>query len=326
MESLIALFAWIMKFKCRIVSDTYHALNWPDYVISDVVFSARVPLEQADGLLALYDPTEELLRFPGPKMWFTQEPMCHSHFHRHPIGKRLAKTLRPDERGYFANPVIKYRIPQVTGREFTKIRQAKFENKAVATVNDCGGRFGWLKRNYSLRNKMVTCPLVDLFGSENRWREYACFPCIWKRGLPPNWRGTKAPGSDYHDPLFFQFLSGYKVFICLENSFEPYWFTEKMVNAARAGCIPVYHCHPTVGETFLRGAKWVDPSDFDFNPRRTIEHALSQNIDEFRAANDAWLDSVILTETTQERVLNKTFQIMAEKINHAKDGFHTSGR
>src|ERR1700723_553880 len=98
-----------MKFKCRVVSQTYGALNWPDFEVANVFFSGRLPLEQADGLLAMYDPTDELLRFPGPKLWFTQEPMCHSHFHRHPIGKKLARTLHPEEWVHFANPNLKYR-------------------------------------------------------------------------------------------------------------------------------------------------------------------------------------------------------------------------
>src|SRR5271170_5820931 len=99
-----------MKFKCRLVSETYNALNWPEFEVGDVLFSSRIPLEQADGLLAMYDPTDELLRFSGPKLWLTQEPMRHSHFHTHPVGKLLAKALHPEEWAHFANPVLKYRL------------------------------------------------------------------------------------------------------------------------------------------------------------------------------------------------------------------------
>jgi hypothetical protein len=42
--------------------------------IDDILYSPRVPLDKADALLALYDPSEELLVFDGPKLWFTIEP------------------------------------------------------------------------------------------------------------------------------------------------------------------------------------------------------------------------------------------------------------
>lgn len=306
------------QLKCRMVSHMYQATEWPDFDLEGITFSAHVPLDQADGLFVAYDPNEELMQFNGPKLWLTQEPMSHSLFHTHTIGKRLAKVLRPDEWAFFSNPLTEYRIPQITARQFTQVRSPDYQAKAVATVNDSGGRFGWLKKRYVFRNKFVTCPLVELFGNKQGWSQYSRFPFVWKKGLPSNFGGSKALGADYHDPLFLEFLSRYKVYVCLENSYEPFWFTEKFVNAARAGCIPVYHSHPTVAETFLKGARWVDPKDFSFDPRRTIKNALSQDIDGFRRANNAWLASKILLNTTQDRVMGRAFELMAHKILQAK--------
>jgi hypothetical protein len=104
--------------------------------------------------------------------------------------------------------------------------------------------------------------------------------------------------------------------VCLENSAEPHYFTEKFVNAARAGCIPVYHAHPTVRNEFLCDAKWVDPADFGFSPRRTIEYALAQDQSEFRRANDKWLKSGVLDETDDRNVLPMLHRIIRSKIEN----------
>ena len=274
-----------------------------------------MPLNKADGLLAIYDPTDELLQFKGPKLWHTMEPRWHSHFRKSPIGRKLVKTLHHDEWAHYANPVEKYRVPVVTARTFCKTRQNLVKDKAVATVNYSGGRFWWMKGHTWLRNRMITCPLVDLYGSEQGWSQFTRFPFIWKQGRPANFCGNNAPGRDLHDPLFLEFLAGYKVYVCLENSYEPFWFTEKFVNAVRAGCIPVYRSHPTVEQTYLKGACWVDPKNFGFNPRKTIEQALAQDIHRIRSINDAWLDSGILEATHQDQVNEKVLNLMVEKIN-----------
>ena len=70
-------------------------------------------------------------------------------------------------------------------------------------------------------------------------------------------------------------FSRYHAAICLENTLEPYYFTEKFVDGVRAGCVPVYRAHPTVRDGVLRGARWVDPTDFGLSAKRTLEFALS---------------------------------------------------
>jgi hypothetical protein len=161
---------------------------------------------------------------------------------------------------------------------------------------------------------MVLCPLVDLFGRPESWARFRHFPQVWIQGLPSNFRGSPSWGKDHFDEEFARFLSGYKVSVCLENCTEPHYFTEKFVNAARAGCIPVYHAHPTVRERFLRMAKWVDPADFGFSPRRTIEYALGQDQAEFRRVNDAWLASGILDDTDNRRLMPILHKIIRSKL------------
>ena len=99
--------------------------------------------------------------------------------------------------------------------------------------------------------------------------------------------------------------------MCLENCTESYYFTEKFVNAVRAGRIPVYHAHATLKTSVLSSAKWVDPADFAFSPRRTIDFALNQDQMAFRSINDAWLESGILAETDELKVVSKLHEIIS---------------
>jgi hypothetical protein len=172
-----------------------------------------------------------------------------------------------------------------------------------------------LKPHIWLRNRMILEPRVELFGRRSAWDRFTHCPRIWRRGVPGNYRGEikVAPMQE----KFCEFLSAYKVNLCLENSCEPYYFSEKFVNAARAGCIPVYRAHPTVVSRFLRGAKWIDPADHGWSPRRTIEYALSADRLEFQKANDAWLESGIVDETGFLGFWNRLHLLIKAKLTDA---------
>jgi hypothetical protein len=302
-------------FRCRIVSKQFRAFEWNDFTIDNVFYSPRQPLENADALIVLYDPSEELLKFKGPKLWFTIEPSWHHHFHRHPVGRKLMRVLNNSERAFYGNPDPKYKVPHPTyWGPLTMPRVPVSKPAAVACVSNFGGRIGFLKRHIRLRNQMILCPLVELFGKPESWAKFRHFPNLWILRPPANFQGRSSPGKDHFDEEHALFLSAYKVAVCLENSTEPNYFTEKFVNAARAGCIPVYYAHPTVRDEFLRKAKWVDPADFDFSPRRTIEYALAQDQMEFRRINDAWLESGVLVETDNQKVLPKLHKIIRLKL------------
>ncbi len=307
-----------VKFKCRVVSQQFHANEWRDFEIEDVYYSSRLPLADADALIVLYDPCEELLSFHGPKLWFTVEPSWHYHFHRHPIGKRLVRDLAVDERAFYSSPHAAYRIPHPTyERELSRPRVDRLRDAAVACVTNFGGRAWFLKRHFGLRNKFILSPLVELFGRPESWAKFRHFPQLWRRRAPANFRGKPTGLSDY-DIEFIRFLSTCKVAVCLENCTEENYFTEKFVNAVRAGCIPVYHAHESVRREFLSGAKWVDPADFGFSPERTITFALAQSQNEYRIANDGWLRSGIIDETDNQKVLPKLHKMIASKLRREK--------
>jgi hypothetical protein len=271
-------------------------------------------LESADAVLALYDPTEELLQFKGPKLWYTYEPMWHPHFRRHPVGKELVRRLQPSEWVYFSNPDPAHRVAHITwGNELTKQRvKSALRDAAVACVTNFGGRYWFLKKHIWLRNKMLLHGKVELFGRKAAWTQFRHFPEVWRCGVPGNYCGE--PTGNHMDDHFLEFLAGYKVCLCFENSTEPYYFTEKFVNAVRAGCIPVYHAHATVTTNFLKGAKWVDPADHGFNPKRTVDYALAANQREFQQANDAWLDSGVLDATGYLGFWNRLHSLMKAKL------------
>jgi hypothetical protein len=295
-------------FKCRVVSQQFKADAWDDFQIDDILYSPRVPLESADALLALYDPSEELLTFNGPKLWFTIEPSWHHHFHSHPVGRRLVRELEISERAFYAHPLVSNRVPHPTFRgELTTPRVPASNLAAIACVSNFGGRGWFLKRRFSLRNRFILSPLVELYGSPLSWKQFRHFPAVWRSGPPPNYRGQP------YEP-HIEFLSTFKVAVCLENCVEPHYFTEKFVNAVRAGCIPVYHAQPSVKKRFLPGARWVDPVDFGFSPQRTIESALAQDQAVFRRINDAWLQSAILAETDDQRLFSYLHRIIKSKI------------
>jgi len=159
---------------------------------------------------------------------------------------------------------------------------------------------------------MILDPRVELFGLPDAWAQFRHFPKFWVRRAPDNYMGRASPVANADDHI--RFLSAYQIAVCLENCTEPDYFTEKFVNAVRAGCIPIYHAHATVKTTFLSGARWIDPADFAFSPRRTIDFALNQDQMEFRSVNDAWLESGILTDTDEQKLLPKLHAIISSKL------------
>ena len=159
---------------------------------------------------------------------------------------------------------------------------------------------------------MISERRVELFGLPEAWAQFRNFPKLWIRRPPDNYTGRASPAATDDDHI--RFLSAYKVAVCLENCTEAYYFTEKLVYAVRAGCIPVYHAHGTVKTSFLSGARWIDPADFAFSPRRTIDFALNQDQMEFRSINDAWLESGILADTDEQKVLPKLHEIISGKL------------
>ena len=68
------------EYSCRVVSQQFKVDSWNDFRLGAILYSPRVPLEEADALLVLYDPSDEMLMLDGPQLWFTIRPSRHTHF------------------------------------------------------------------------------------------------------------------------------------------------------------------------------------------------------------------------------------------------------
>src|SRR4029077_2750554 len=168
------------EYRCRVVSQQFKADSWNDFRIGDILYSPRVALEEADALVVLYDPSDELLKFTGPKLWFTIEPSCHSHFHSHPVGKRLVQELDATERAFYGHPDPAYRVPHPTYRgTLSRPRSPFVRDAAVASVTNFGGRLWFLKSHTWARNRMILDSRVELFGKPEVWTNFLHFPKVW---------------------------------------------------------------------------------------------------------------------------------------------------
>jgi hypothetical protein len=273
-----------------------------DLVFGGVRFSPTVPLDSADGALWEYTPTEEILGYKGPKSWYFWEPSWHTMY-RTNLAWELRKSAQPDLLLWYGNPDPRFRVPHITrvgGVGF--VENGDRIARAVAIVSNFGGYVPRQRLNVRLRNRFILNSNVDLFGRKSSWDRYFELLPIPRFGPPRNFRGEVSWNDLWMSDQQPRFMSHYKVAICLENSVEPFYFTEKFVNAARAGCIPVYHAHPTVADGILRDAKWIDPKDYAFDPNRTIEAALSASIREFQLTNQKWLEKAQTRNTFFDEV------------------------
>ncbi|MDB6118657.1 MAG: hypothetical protein JWO08_2438 [Verrucomicrobiaceae bacterium] len=281
-------------------------------VLCGVAFSTSISLDQADGLLSFYGASPELLQFKGPKAWYTDEPLSLSHF-RTGLARTLLLSLDQSEWLHHTNINPFYRVPSPThGGELTITRPATRSTKAVAVVTNFGGRAWWLFKGPRLRNRFILHPDVDLYGDPKGWSRFRRWP--WsKAGVPANYKGPT--DCQLWEDSQVAFLSGYKVAICLENTVDqPNYFTEKFVNAVRAGCIPVFYAHPTIRSSMLQGARWIDPADYGFDCQRTINTALAADSQAFQEANDAWLQTAKVADTHRDKVWERIADIMRLKL------------
>jgi hypothetical protein len=306
--------------RIRLISNSLQ--EWHD---ARIRFDCACPLEECAGLFLWGAMVPEFLAFLGPRAWFLDEPRAQSMWHT-PIFRKAVRQLAPPEFLHHSNPDPRYRFPCVTHYgEPTCIDSPRRIDAAIAVVNNFGGRIWWirdfvvgaatnfaigpwLRQGVRVRNSFILQPCVELFGSPESWNQFRRWP--WsKSGAPANYRGHLGTN-----------LAQYRIVICLENASLPYYFTEKLVNAARAGCVPVYHAHPTVRDTFLKGARWIDPADFGYDPSATLAAARRCDFAEVQERNRKWLQSDAVKATQGERVWSRIADHFVERITSARLG------
>ena len=278
-------------------------------VVDDMLFDTAIPADEADALLCYWAPSEELFTFPRRKAWYCCEPWCQFRGLGGGTWPAIRARLAPHEFLCHNHSDLKFRVPHVTHFQTLDIDRCPDRlQRAIAIVSNHGGHPLKRHRDLTYRNHLVTHPLVDLFGRSG-WVRYRS-GWFSRARVPANYRGELS--GDWPAAEKRLLMARYKVAVCLENMGELQYFTEKFVEAVCAGCVPVYRAHVTVAETVLKGARWVDPADFDHSGEATLEAALACNHEAVIRQNALWLtQSSLLQETSHRSVLSRIGSILA---------------
>ncbi len=297
--------------------------------LGDSVLSTQIDASDADALLCQWEVYEELFTFRGPTAWFTAEPRENSRFGvlAEPPWAAAARRADPRQLLYPAHPDIAFRVPHVTHVRLDGVAaHATFAgtrlHRAAALIRNSGGRPGQRWPDIELRNRFATADRVDLFGPGWVWGKFRSTFGFWKRS-PAGYQGDAeaaylARGIGASVPKEYwpknivkvELLSRYHAAICLENTVEPFYFSEKFVDGVLAGCVPIYRAHPTVRDGVLKGARWVDPADFGLSPNRTLAFALSLDREAVAEQNRAWLETEAVCATEETAVWRRIATIL----------------
>jgi Glycosyltransferase family 10 (fucosyltransferase) C-term len=276
-----------------------------------VIFDPNFSQRESSGMLCWGQFNDEFITYKGVKAWYYPEPRRFS-WRRERQFKYALRHLTECEFLHHSNPNRAYRIPIVT--HYSPIEVFDNEERRpgiVSVVSNFGGRLWWLRPGARFRNSFVCQPEVHLFGNPDAWRSFRRWP--WSRPqTPPNYLGPWE--SNWYLAEHTRKLSEYRFALCLENGYEPYYFTEKFVNAVRARCVPIYRAHPTVRETILRGALWIDPADHSFDAKRTFEAAYSCDYKSITENNIKWLGSEWVRNTDGWAVWSRIAQYFESRL------------
>jgi hypothetical protein len=286
-------------------------------IVNDVLISRQIPPDEADALIVYWEPTPLLAAFDKPKIFYCCEPSYYFQgFRKHGLRKILSH-LNSDEFAYHNHPNPLLRVPHQTHetQEYIANYNDNRKSQAVAVVSNIRNP---LLRHADMRYRIrfITHQLVDLYGQKKTWLNFRN-TIFSSKAPPPNYQGELK--SRFAGKI--ELISTYKVSLCLENSYEENYFTEKFVDAVRAGCIPIYRAHPSVKEGILNGAFWVDPADFGDDPEATIKYALSLDGKEIYHNNIEWFNSEEVQRTYLFSVYERMSEILLKKIEGViKDG------
>jgi hypothetical protein len=280
-------------------------------------FSTEISREDADALLCEWAPYDELFDFPGPSAWYTCEPRTNPRMGVLAVPEQAAflDRLRPEQMLHQAHPDPRYRVPHITHLELTTTDyRGPRRPRAAAVARNHGFPAERRWPEIRLRNAFLTHGLVDLYGPWNRWGSYkrrflfGARPPRSYRGDPEEVYLREGMGDSLPDiywpdnPVKVALMARYHAAVCMENSLEPGYFSEKFMDGVRAGCVPVYHAHPSLRDGVLKGAVWVDPADHDHDVGGTLKAALAMDRAEVAEQNYAWLDRDEVRATSHQGV------------------------
>ena len=293
------------KLKVRLISP------WTDRVETETaIFSKHISSGEADALLCEWAPDPELLTFKKRKAWYCCEPTCQFIQIEEGCWPEIRKGLNPSEFLYHSHPDPQFRVPHITHFQPLMMNtNPDRKPRGIAIVSNHGGSPRTRHPGIAYRNQFITHPSIDLFGRAG-WTRYRAHWYSWPKA-PKNYRG-EIPG-DWPGAEKRELQAGYKMAICLENMCEPYYFTEKFVEAVVAGCIPVYHAHTTLVDTVLNGAFRLETEAFDHDIQRVIDTCINIDIKVVHAQNLEWLNhNEYLRSTRASAVFDRIGQILSE--------------
>lgn len=292
------------KLQVRLISP------WQTYIETETaVFSVEIPTERADALLCEWAPSPELFTFPRRKVWYCCEPQCQFRSLGGGTWPKMKSELGPHEFLWHGHPNERYRVPHITHFEPLVMNTNQDRcDKAIAIVSNHGGSPWRRHPDIAYRNRIITDPHVDLYGRSGwngyraRWYSRKTAPANYKGEIPGDW-----PAGEKRE-----LMSKYKFAVCLENMNEPYYFTEKFVEAVVAGCIPVYRADDDVAEAMLKGAFWIDPARFKDEPDAVFHACMQAVLPEVNTRNFRWLTTGQLLKISHaSAVLERIGKILA---------------
>jgi hypothetical protein len=290
--------------RVRVVSPWFGELSTPS-----AFFSVNIAPENADALLCDWAPSEELLSFPRRKAWYCCEPEVQFRGLGGGQWIKMRERLASSEFLHHGHEDSRYRVPHVTHFESLEVNgDTRRRERAVAIVSNYGGSPWRRHPGLAYRNRFVTSKKVDLYGRRG-WERYRRTP-LSIGAAPSNYLG-EIPG-DWPASAKRELLAKYKVAIALENMNELNYFTEKLVEAARAGSVPIYHPDSLSRSTVLENAYWIDPADYGDDPGKTIDEGIRRDIREAQEQHKVWFrENEYLAHTSHRAVFTRIGEILA---------------
>lgn len=250
-------------------------------------FTSRGCACAADGLLVWWKPNDLLFTWAGPKAFYCPEPVEVPSVWQEQRWVEITRDLDPAFVFRPGHPCKDNQVPHDTHHVPLMMNKNQSRRpRAVAVVSNSCSDKERLYPSIRVRNSLCCSSQVDLYGNPKNWENYQA-NWLGKRMPPANYRGA-FPGNWAGEELIGLF-SEYKVVVCLESSCELNYFTKKFINAVRGGAIPVYNAHKSVRDGILSGAAWIDPADYNYNPKRTLRAALQADLQKFQEVNERWL-------------------------------------
>ncbi|MBX9928135.1 MAG: hypothetical protein K2X99_04405 [Gemmatimonadaceae bacterium] len=300
--------------------------------MGEAVFSRSIPTSDADALCCEWEASDELFTFAGPAVWYTAEPRENPRYgvQMFERWRSAVARARPEQLLFPAQPDPHLRVPHVThrllnGRPRFTTYDGRRTARAVAVITNAGGAAADRWADVVLRNRFATAGGVHLYGPQWAWKDYHSIfgriswrPQSYRGELADAYRacglGDPSPGAITSlNTTKYEVCARYHAAICLENFVEPFYFSEKFVDAVLSDCVPIYHAHPTVRDGVLRGASWIDPADHGMSVRRTIAAALAADRIEIAARNRAWLVSPAARETEWTSVWARIAEVLRKQ-------------